>query len=77
VIKIKELLVTIGLIILGGIIVTTLVLGTGTGTLQNAASGVVSEGIEAITSIAWPYSLERPMEGGPIRGLLQWRKGKI
>ena len=53
-IKIKELLVTIGLIILGGIIVTTLVLGAGAGTLQNAASSVVSEGIEAITSITWP-----------------------
>ena len=48
----KELLVTIGLIILGGIIVTTLILNTGG--LQGAATDVVSEGVEAIKSITWP-----------------------
>jgi len=48
----KELLVTIGLIILGGIIVTTLVLNSGG--LQGAAETVVGEGVKAITSITWP-----------------------
>lgn len=48
----KELLVTIGLIILGGIIVTTLILNSGG--LQGAASSVVSEGVDAIKSITWP-----------------------
>ena len=47
----KELLVTMGLIILGGIIVSTLVLG-GEGTLQGAAEGIVGDGIEAVTKVA-------------------------
>lgn len=46
----KELLVTIGLILLGGIIVSTLILG-GEGTLQGAASGIVSKGIGQISQI--------------------------
>ena len=45
----KELLVTIGLIILGGIIVTTLILADGG--LQGAAEGVVGEGLKAIQGI--------------------------
>ena len=48
----KELLVTIGLIILGGIIVTTLILNTNG--LQGAASSVVTQGVNAIKSITWP-----------------------
>ena len=47
----KELLVTIGLIILGGIIVTTLILNAGG--LQGAAESVVGEGVKAITGIKW------------------------
>ena len=51
----KELLVTIGLIILGGIIVTTLILNADG--LQGAASTVVNQGIDAIESITWPTTL--------------------
>lgn len=48
----KELLVVIGLILLGGIIITTVILGSGDGTLENAALDLGRQGNSAVDALA-------------------------
>ncbi|NLD20539.1 MAG: hypothetical protein GX663_09930 [Clostridiales bacterium] len=47
----KELLVVIGLILLGGIIITTVILGAGDGTLENAALELGRQGNNAVDAV--------------------------
>jgi hypothetical protein len=47
----KNLIIIIGTILLGVIIVNTMVLGDGEGTLQGAAQNVVDQGIRSIDSM--------------------------
>ena len=50
----KNLIIIIGTILLGAVITTTMVLGSGPNSLQTAANKVVGQGITAIDSIELP-----------------------
>lgn len=50
----KNIMIIIGTIVLGGIIVTSMVLGANDGTLQAAASDIVAQGVAAVDAITWP-----------------------
>ena len=49
----KELLVTIGLIILGTIIVSVFVIGNGNSSLKSATKNLSEKGVQAIQGVDW------------------------
>lgn len=49
----KELLVTIGLIILGTIIVSVFVIGNGNNSLKTATKNLSEKGVQAIQGVDW------------------------
>ena len=53
----KNIMIIIGTIILGGLIVTTMILGTTGDTLQAGAIEIVGQGVDAVQAIDWTGSM--------------------